>query len=699
MRKSIPSFLALVAFLGASFAPADAARTWQVDQGTATLAFDDSHLSDLGLRIVGERATASAGSEAAALLAGSLRSFAVDPHGLSFMSDEGSFRGFGGSVSIPVSGGFAIGGKDGATTPVFLYDFRLDVDLSRGNSDAITIRTADPALPQPFVVANAGFLFRENLGELAVCFADLQVSPEWAQALGRPYLAGQWVGTLDLRLHASAPGALERRERMAPDGKEATAPLDVTLGELYGIASMGRTGLYPNGKNGLSFATTSCNTGGVIVPWNGPMAETHPFIGLALFRVKNGVLQEVGTSWIKHGFFALSNDDCNWGCPNGSDGSYLALACSDTYSTSNNASQFYLGPRTEVNPFLAVWEACGSFFDEPTGVPDGGCGRSYNGSEPNGVNHRLEVWDEDLGNMGATYYYEGIYYVAGDTQPDNGVGWRQCTMGWSGSNWTFNTVGGGVIPVLGPVVETWGDESHRQNVASDDGPAILSVKVTDLGGGVWHYDYALYNYRSERCVNSFSVPLGGVTASNLGFHDIDKTASNDWTATVANGSVTWTTEDFVTNPNANALRSQFLFNFSFDANRGPVAGQAQGGVFKPGAETTFFIDSQVPDATGTAAAELREASSLALASVEPNPFDSSTRITFTLPRREQARLSVVDVTGRTVRVLLDGIAPAGSRDARWDGRDNSGQNVASGIYLLRLETADGVRTAKVARMR
>jgi hypothetical protein len=389
MRTSLLVSLALVTLVGAPFATAHAARTWHVDQGTATLAFDDSHLSDLGLRIVGERSTATASGEVASQVSGTLRSFALDPAGLSFTSDHGLLTSFaaGQPVSLPVHGGLAIGAKDGAARPVFLYDFNLEIDRTRG-MDAIVLRTADPSLPQPLDVTNAGFLFRESLGEVAVCFADVQISTEWARALGHPELAGQLVGSLDLRLHGS-PDPLGPTVAVAPAAKGLAPRLDVTLGQLYGITGFGRVGAYPAGRNGLSFATTSCNTGDAIVPWNGPMAETHPFIGLALFRRKDGVLEQIGTSWIKHGFYALSNNDCQGGCPQGSDGSYLALGCSDTYSASNNASQYYLGPRPEVNPFIAVWEACGSFFDEPLGIPDAAATAATT-EQPNGVNHRLE---------------------------------------------------------------------------------------------------------------------------------------------------------------------------------------------------------------------------------------------------------------------------------------------------------------------
>ncbi|MFN8177741.1 MAG: FlgD immunoglobulin-like domain containing protein [bacterium] len=698
MRPYFLVSLMAIALVGAPSTPAHAARNWHVDRGTLTLSLDDSHLSDLGLKAAGERTTAVAGEEVVSALGTGLRSFVVSPGDLNFTSKSGAFEGFV-SRSVPslaVEGGLTLASRAGAAAPAFLYDCRLNIDLSRGK-DGISLVTADPAMPQPLNVVDAGVLFREDRGELAVCFADLQISTAWARALGHPELAGQWVGTLDLRLDASTPDPKDRREVLEPP-QSPLAPLDLQLGGLSGIVSQGRTGTYPNGLNGLSAQTMSCNPGSANIPWNAPMAETHPFIALALFRVANGVLEEVGQNWIKHAFFALSDNGCGYGCPHGSDGSYLAIGCSDIYSAGNNGTRYYLGPRKEVDPYRGTWTACGSFFDEPV-VHDADCNRNYDGTEPNNVNHRLVVADGDLGNAGATYFYEGAYYVANDGVPDNNIGWRQCTMSWNGSTWIFSTVGGGVTPNYGCVAETWGDSHQRKDLATDDGPVVLSEQVTDLGGGSFHYEYALYNLRSNRGVYSFSVPVGSANLTNVGFHDIDQDGTNDWTVTVANGVVTWATQDYNTNPDANWLSSEKLYNFRFDADVPPVAGQVQCGIFRPGVGTSCFIDTQTPNGGATAVAELQGVSGLALSTAGPNPFGESARIAFSLPRREAARISVYDVTGRTVRVLLDDVAPAGSRILTWDGRDGTGNRVASGIYLISLETADGVRTAKMARLR
>jgi hypothetical protein len=500
---------------------------------------------------------------------------------------------------------------------------------------------------------------------------------------------------------AGAPPAIPsvRFEALAPEGRPPF--LDVTLGELYDIGPVGRLGAYPSGLNGLSAATTSCNTGEVAVRWDRPMEETHPFIGLALFREKDGVLEMIGRSWLKHGFLAAGANQCGLGCGQ-IGGNFLDVGCSDTYSAKNNGSRLFLGPRHEVNPYTGEWEACGSFFD---GVPED-CFQSYFGNEPNEVNHRLVVADSDLGNLDsdgspARYFYEGEYIVAGDGDPSNNIGWRECTTTWQGFLWSFRSLGPGPFdtPNYGPLVQSWGDEQVTRRLAADDGEVVLATRVTENAGG-WHYEYALYNWRSDRGVRSFAVPVGSAALSNVAFRDIDTDAGNDWAASAAGGTVSWETAEHAADPDAPALFFQTLFNFRFDADLPPAPGVVTLGIFKPGIGDVLFLDAPVP-ATGVplAGAAARRGPELHLGANEPNPFSSSTRLRFSAGDAASLRLTVWDVTGRRIRVLVDGAAPRGPASVNWDGTDAAGAPVASGIYFFRLETAGGSRTVRGTLLR
>jgi streptogramin lyase len=104
---------------------------------------------------------------------------------------------------------------------------------------------------------------------------------------------------------------------------------------------------------------------------------------------------------------------------------------------------------------------------------------------------------------------------------------------------------------------------------------------------------------------------------------------------------------------------------------------------------TLTVHLPAPAAVGPTPAR----GTIALHANFPNPFNPSTGIRFTLPETAAARLRVFDLAGRLVKVLYDdAAAAAGDHEVVWDGRDTSGQNVASGVYFYRLESGGFSRT-------
>jgi hypothetical protein len=79
----------------------------------------------------------------------------------------------------------------------------------------------------------------------------------------------------------------------------------------------------------------------------------------------------------------------------------------------------------------------------------------------------------------------------------------------------------------------------------------------------------------------------------------------------------------------------------------------------------------------------------------PNPFNSTTRIIFDLPRTSRVRLSVYNILGQEVKKLADGMFPAGSFHFVWNGDNNVGEQVAGGIYFIRMLTEWNSNTIKV----
>lgn len=83
----------------------------------------------------------------------------------------------------------------------------------------------------------------------------------------------------------------------------------------------------------------------------------------------------------------------------------------------------------------------------------------------------------------------------------------------------------------------------------------------------------------------------------------------------------------------------------------------------------------------------------------PNPFNPRLTLDFSLPEATWARLVVCDLRGRMVRELFAEIRPAGSDQVIWDGVDDGGHPVASGVYTARLETPQGVAERRVTLLK
>jgi hypothetical protein len=84
-----------------------------------------------------------------------------------------------------------------------------------------------------------------------------------------------------------------------------------------------------------------------------------------------------------------------------------------------------------------------------------------------------------------------------------------------------------------------------------------------------------------------------------------------------------------------------------------------------------------------------------LSAPAPNPFTAITRFTYSLAGNSRHRLAVYDVLGREVAVLVEGVGRDGSRAMEWDGRNQRGAELPSGVYFIRLESQSSVQVQKV----
>jgi hypothetical protein len=462
---------------------------------------------------------------------------------------------------------------------------------------------------------------------LAITNGRLVVSKEFANALGRPSEAGSTAGTISIGA-AMQPIQIEQlvngetKSMAMPPVQHPTGPgtpalvpgPDVIVGDLEAVEQAGNDAT----SVGLGVGTVSCNNGDQPINWH-PLPNTdHPIIPQNLYRMSGGAdnterFEQIGQSWMKHAFFALEEficGSCNTNPPCVS-GDQLCPGCADTYTAGLNDNQDGIGSRAWANPFT------GSFPSTAN---------NHSGHNHTGTSHRVTVAMSDLipgSNPGATYFAEAQYISVteynwcqanpGQCNMYNNASYRRFTVSGGPTSFSFSPAGATVQ--MQPAVMAWAGTGATVNQVEPDpgidGIWFMGYKVTNPSAGVWHYEYALYNQNLDRSIQSFSVPVGpGVNISNIGFHappqepgwSNDGTFNNlgysstPWAVDQTGGAITWSTETFATNQNANAIRFGTLYNFRFDADQPPQTGNATVGFFKTG--SPMNVEIQAPGQGG-----------------------------------------------------------------------------------------------------
>jgi hypothetical protein len=83
----------------------------------------------------------------------------------------------------------------------------------------------------------------------------------------------------------------------------------------------------------------------------------------------------------------------------------------------------------------------------------------------------------------------------------------------------------------------------------------------------------------------------------------------------------------------------------------------------------------------------------------PNPFNAETVIEYVLPENSQVKLSIYNILGQHIKTLMDGFRQAGSNKVIWDGKDQAGRELSSGVYFYRLKTESFINMKKMLLLR
>ncbi|MDP1661189.1 MAG: GC-type dockerin domain-anchored protein, partial [Phycisphaerales bacterium] len=346
----------------------------------------------------------------------------------------------------------------------------------------------------------------------------------------------------------------------------------------------------------------------------------HPVISQNMYRLKSygsySRFEQLGQSWLKHGFVSTnSGAACQpsnvWRVSTQSytniGGDALGVNCTDTYGGSLNGSHGYLGPKNVVNAATGT-----SPFVRGTGTGD------------TTTRARLQVPTSDVASQpaGTRFFVDAFYVAADDAQfvrPGqtvainalNNASWREITASTINSSPSF----AGTTQLRNPGIFAWKvadpavtqvstdhDDTPNPGTGFEDslgnpsfpGTTIrcrywVSAKATPLGGGLYRYEYAVYNHNSDRSAGSFSVPMPvAADITNISFHmpmwHSGETYSNaPWITSRTTSALTFASpQKYSANVNANALRWGCLYNFGFTSNVAPTTGPGTIAFFKPG---------------------------------------------------------------------------------------------------------------------
>ncbi len=403
------------------------------------------------------------------------------------------------------------------------------------------------------------------------------------------------------------------------DGSCKNGP-DLIVAEIQSTARFGRDAA--QGITAFSIGTTSCNIGDMPANWfsqlDGPVDEQkHPVIAQNFHRFNeelrdgNGVIQrpssleQIGMSWVKHAFQAGTENDCNPPgvfCDLSAGDNFLGPNCSDAYNaTQLNGFQRNLGPRYEVNPTTGIftcWDQFDAITGECTPAPDLCFPCSSLVDTLDIIKRRIQLHDDDLSpaqNPNSHYIAEAHYVAADDANAqndNNNNAYREFFLSESiPLLFTFSSIGAPATQRMKSAIDAWKDYDPTVIIQTvdviNDGRFLVAAKATDMGDGTWHYEYAIQNLNSDRCGQSFSIPVPmDATILSTGLHDIDSHSNSpyssvDWTPLEAGGAITWSTDTQAVDPFANALRWGTIYNFRFVTDVCPTTGDATLGLFKP----------------------------------------------------------------------------------------------------------------------
>lgn len=299
----------------------------------------------------------------------------------------------------------------------------------------------------------------------------------------------------------------------------------------------------------------------------------------------------------------------------------------------------------------------------------------------------------DLGTVYADQNYRGIYNDSGNVVPRSITVTQESFAFADAPNDDFvilrYTVHNGAATTLSNYYTGIFCDFDIDNSALNRGAVDASRRLTYMypDGGGNHYGIALREPTTAKNLTLISNPSqvypNGYITDTIKFRLLNATMSTSVTATADDWSALTSAGPVTIPAGADAV---FLYALVWGESLADLQ-----------ANTDAAMAVDLTGATPVADAGLPRA--FALAQNAPNPFNPQTTIVFAVDRPSGVRLGVYDLQGRLVRTLADRVYAAGEHRVVWDGRDESGSEMPSGLYLYRLEDGRRTQTRKMVLVR
>jgi hypothetical protein len=291
---------------------------------------------------------------------------------------------------------------------------------------------------------------------------------------------------------------------------------------------------------------------------------------------------------------------------------------------------------------------------------------------------------------------DGKYIIAGNTF-SYGAGdsdfWLIKTDSSGDTLWT-RTYGGSDAEYANSVQETsdWGyiiaGETSSYGMGDSD---IWLIKTDSSGDTLWTRTYggidADYACSVRQTLDEGYIIVGGTSSFGAGFYDVWLIKADSF------GDTLWT-------KTYGGIGGDYAYTVQQTSDGGYIiAGRTSS--FGAGFYDVWLIKTDIDGDTITdiSKRDFEFPGNYELFQNYPNPFNPKTVIRYYLPKKTKVDLTIYNLLGKEIRKLVNHIQSAGEKSFIWEGKDNSGESVSSGIYLCQLKTAEYVNTKKLILIR